>query len=150
MTARLENFTRALPGLGEGIGTVIGAVRGAGVPETTLELVHLRVSQINGCAFCVDTGTKALRKNGEPEERLDLLTVWRDAPGFDDAERAALGLAEAATRIADRPDPVPDAVWDEAARHFDETALAGLVAQIALTNLFNHANVTIRRPVGMW
>jgi len=147
---RLENFTRALPGFGEAIGAMIGTIRAAGVPDTTLELVHLRVSQINGCAFCVDTGTKALRKNGEPEERLDLLTVWREAPGFDDAERAALGLAEAATRIADRPDPVPDAVWDEAARHFDETALAGLVAQIALTNLFNHANVTIRRPVGAW
>lgn len=148
MTGRLEHFTRALPGLGEGIGTMIGAIRGAGVPETTLELVHLRVSQINGCAFCVDSGTKALRKAGEPDERLDLLPVWREAPGFTDAERSALALAEAATRIADRPDPVSDAVWDEAARHFDATALAGLVAQIALTNLFNHANVTIRRPVG--
>ncbi|GAA4740440.1 carboxymuconolactone decarboxylase family protein [Actinomycetospora chibensis] len=150
MTGRLDTFTRALPGLGEGIGTVIGAIRGAGVPETTLELVHLRVSQINGCAFCVDTGTKGLRKNGEPDERIDLVAVWREAPGFTDAERAALALGEAATRIADRPDPVPDAIWDEAARHFDATALAGLVAQIALTNLFNHANVTIRRPVGAW
>jgi len=150
VSARLENFTRALPGLGEGIGAVIGAVRGAGVPETTLELVHLRVSQINGCAFCVDTGTTALRKSGEPEERLDLLAVWREAPCYTEAECAALALAEAATRIADRPDPVPDAIWEEAARHFDPTALAGLVAQIALTNLFNHANVTIRRPVGAW
>lgn len=150
MSGRLENFTRALPGLGEGIGTMIGAIRGAGVPETTLELVHLRVSQINGCAFCVDTGTKGLRKGGEPDERLDLLAVWREAPCFTDAERAALALGEAATRIADRPDPVSDAVWEEAARHFDQTALAGLVAQIALTNLFNHANVTIRRPPGAW
>ena len=108
MAGRLDTFTRALPGLGEGIGTVIGAIRGAGVPETTLELVHLRVSQINGCAFCVDTGTKGLRKNGEPDERIDLVAVWREAPGFTDAERAALALGEAATRIADRPDPVPD------------------------------------------
>ncbi len=150
MAGRLDTFTRALPGLGEGIGTVMGAIRGAGVPETTLELVHLRVSQINGCAFCVDSGTKGLRKNGEPDERIDLVAVWREAPGFTDAERAALALGEAATRIADRADPVPDAIWDEAARHFDPTALAGLVAQIALTNLFNHANVTIRRPVGAW
>jgi AhpD family alkylhydroperoxidase len=147
---RLENFTRALPGFGAAIGSMIGTIRAAGVPETTLELVHLRVSQINGCAFCVDTGTKGLRKNGESDERIDLLPVWREAPGYADAERAALGLAEAATRIADRPDAVPDDVWDEAARHFDPTALAGLVAQIALTNLFNHANVAIRRPVGAW
>lgn len=150
MSGRLETFTRALPGLGEGVGAMIGAIHGAGVPETTLQLVHLRVSQINGCAFCVESGAKTLRKAGETEDRLDLLPVWREAPGFTDAERAALGLAEASTRIADRPDPVPDAVWDEAARHFDATALAGLVAQIALTNFFNHANVPIRRPVGAW
>jgi AhpD family alkylhydroperoxidase len=150
MSGRLETFTRALPGLGEGVGTMIGAIHGAGVPETTLQLVHLRVSQINGCAFCVESGTKTLRKAGESEDRLDLLAVWREAPGYTDAERAALGLAEASTRIADRPDPVPDSVWDEAARYFDPTALAGLVAQIALTNFFNHANVPIRRPVGAW
>ena len=108
------------------------------------------MSQINGCAFCVDSGKKTMRKNGESEDRLAMVVVWREAPGFTDAERAALGLAEAATRIADRPDPVSDEVWAEAARHFDESALAGLVAQIALTNLFNHANVAIRRPVGAW
>ncbi|GAA4872875.1 carboxymuconolactone decarboxylase family protein [Actinomycetospora straminea] len=150
MAGRLEHFTRALPGFGEAVGSMIGTIRAAGVPDATLELVHLRVSQINGCAFCVDTGTKGLRKNGEPDERIDMLPVWREAPGYSDAERAALALAEAATRIADRPDPVSDEVWAEAARHFDETALAGLVAQIALTNLFNHANVAIRRPVGAW
>ncbi|MHC1558806.1 carboxymuconolactone decarboxylase family protein [Actinomycetospora sp. C-140] len=150
MTARLEHFTRALPGFGEAVGAMIGTIRAAGVPDTTLELVHLRISQINGCAFCVDTGTKGLRKNGESDERLDHLPVWREATVYSDGEKAALGLAEAATRIADRPDAVSDAVWGEAARHFDETALAGLVAQIALTNLFNHANVAIRRPMGAW
>jgi AhpD family alkylhydroperoxidase len=150
MTGRLEQFTRALPGFGEAVGSMIGTINATGVPETTLQLVHLRVSQINGCAFCVDSGTKSLRKGGEPDERLDMLAVWREAPGYTDAERAALGLAEAATRIADRPESVSDAIWEEAARHYDQTALAGLVAQIALTNLFNHANVTIRRPVGAW
>lgn len=150
MAGRLEHFTRALPGFGEAVGSMIGTIRSAGVPDTTLELVHLRVSQINGCAFCVDSGTRTMRKNGESEDRLAMLVVWREAPGFTDAERAALALAEAATRIADRPDPVSEEVWAEATRHFDETALAGLVAQIALTNLFNHANVAIRRPVGAW
>ncbi|MFC5137764.1 carboxymuconolactone decarboxylase family protein [Actinomycetospora rhizophila] len=150
MTGRLEHFTRALPGFGEAVGSMIGSIRATGLPDGIRELVHLRVSQINGCAFCVESGTRTMRKNGESEDRLAMLVVWREAPGFTDAERAALGLAEAATRIADRPDPVPDAVWADAARHFDETALAGLVAQIALTNLFNHANVAIRRPVGAW
>jgi AhpD family alkylhydroperoxidase len=129
---------------------MVGTIQATGLSDGIRELVHLRVSQINGCAFCVDSGTKTMRKNGESEDRLAMLVVWREAPGFTDAERAALGLAEAATRIADRPDPVPDEVWAQAARHFDETALAGLVAQIALTNLFNHANVAIRRPVGAW
>jgi AhpD family alkylhydroperoxidase len=150
VTGRLEHFTRALPGFGEAVGGMIGTIRATGVSDTVRELVHLRVSQINGCAFCVDSGTKTLRKDGESDERLDMLPVWREAPCYSDAERAALGLAEAATRIADRPDAVSDEVWAEAARHFDETALAGLVAQIALTNLFNHANVAIRRPVGAW
>jgi AhpD family alkylhydroperoxidase len=150
VTGRLEHFTRALPGFGEAVGSMIGTIQATGLSDGVRELVHLRVSQINGCAFCVDSGTKTMRKNGEAEDRLDMLVVWREAPGFTDAERAALGLAEAATRIADRPEAVPDEVWAEAARHFDEAALAGLVAQIALTNLFNHANVAIRRPVGAW
>ncbi|GAA4904099.1 AhpD family alkylhydroperoxidase [Actinomycetospora succinea] len=150
MTGRLEHFTRALPGFGEAVGSMIGTIQATGLSDGIRELVHLRVSQINGCAFCVDSGTKTVRKNGESEDRLAMLVVWREAPGFTDAERAALGLAEAATRISDRLEAVSDEVWDEAARHFDETALAGLVAQIALTNLFNHANVAIRRPVGAW
>lgn len=150
MTGRLEHFTRALPGFGEAVGSMIGTIQATGLSDGIRELVHLRVSQINGCAFCVDSGTKTMRKNGESEDRLAMLVVWREAPGFTDAERAALGLAEAATRISDRPEAVSDEVWAEAARHFDETALAGLVAQIALTNLFNHANVAIRRPVGAW
>ncbi|MEJ2890080.1 carboxymuconolactone decarboxylase family protein [Actinomycetospora aeridis] len=150
MAGRLEHFTRALPGFGEAVGSMIGTIRATGLSDGIRELVHLRVSQINGCTFCVDSGTKTMRKNGESEDRLAMLVVWREAPGFTDAERAALGLAEAATRISDRPEAVSDEVWAEAARHFDETALAGLVAQIALTNLFNHANVAIRRPVGAW
>ena len=150
MTARIPNPARTLPGIGQAIQTILGAVRGAGVPEATLELVHLRISQINGCGFCVDLGARQARKGGESDERLAAVAAWRDTPYFDDAERAALALAEAATRLADRSDPVPDAVWDAAAEHYDPTALAALVTAIATTNFFNRVNVTVRQPVGTW
>jgi AhpD family alkylhydroperoxidase len=150
MEARMTNPGRTLPGVGGAIGTMMGAIHGTGVPAGTLELVHLRTSQINGCAFCVDMAAGDLRKGGESDERLAGVAVWREGPWFTDAERAALGLAEAATRLADRPDPVPDEVWDEAARHYDEKALGGLLLQIALTNFFNRVNVSIRQPPGTW
>jgi alkylhydroperoxidase family enzyme len=76
------------------------------------------------------------------------VAAWREAPWFTDAERAALALAEAITRLADRPDAVPDPVWDEAARHYDEPQLAALILWIATTNLFNRLNATIREPAG--
>jgi hypothetical protein len=86
---------------------------------------------------------------GEHEARRRFtVAAWREAPYFDDAERAALALAECFTRLADRPDPVPDEVWDEAARHYDEAQLAALVLWIALANVFNRLNVTIRQPAG--
>ncbi len=150
MEPRMPNPARTLPGLGEAVGTMMGAINAAGVPESTLELVHLRTSQINGCAFCVDMAARGLRKGGESDERLAGLPVWREGPWFTEAERAALALAESAARLADRPDAVPDAVWDEAARYYDEKALAGLVTQIALTNFFNRVNVTVRQPPGTW
>src|SRR5260370_28910641 len=96
------------------------AVHAGGVDPATLELVHLRASQINGCSACVDSGTKSARKAGETEERLATVAAWREAPYFSDAERAALVLAEAATRLADRPDPVPHEIWDAAAAHYDQ------------------------------
>lgn len=150
MDARIKNPGRTLPGAGEGIGQLMAAIQAGGVPQTTLELVHLRVSQINGCAFCVDMGVKQARKGGETEDRLAAVAAWYDAPYFTDAERAALALAEAATRLADRTDAVPDEVWDAAARFFDESALGALVLNIAVTNLFNRVNVSIRQPVGVW
>ena len=112
--------------------------------------MHLRVSQINGCSACVDSGAKAARKAGETEERLATVVAWREAPYFSDAERAALALAEAATRLADRPDPVPDGVWDDAADHFDEKGLAAIVLMIGVTNLFNRLNATTRQVAGAW
>jgi AhpD family alkylhydroperoxidase len=113
-------------------------------------LVHMRISQVNGCSVCVDMGWRHLKRAGETDERLFAVSAWRDAPYFTEAERGALALAEAATRIADRPDPVPDEVWDEAARHFSERELAALTLSIALTNVWNRFNITTRQVAGEW
>src|SRR5262249_59272212 len=121
---------------------------GGGVDPATLELVHLRASQINGCSACVDSGAKAARKAGETEERLATVAAWRETPYFTGAERAALALAEAATRLADRPDPVPDEIWDAAADHYDEKQLAAIILMIAVTNLFNRLNATTPHVAG--
>jgi AhpD family alkylhydroperoxidase len=120
-----------------------------GVPQQTLDLVHLRVSQINGCSVGVGAAARA-RKKGETEERLHTVVAWRDAPYFSDAERAALALAEAVTRLADRPDPVPDDIWDEAAKHYDERGLAALLLWISAVNVFNRLNVATRQVPGEW
>jgi AhpD family alkylhydroperoxidase len=119
-----------------------------GVPQQTLELVHLRASQINGCSACVDSGTRSAKKAGETDERLFAVAAWREAPYFTDAERAALAFAEAATRLSDRADAVPDEIWEEATRHYDEQQLAALILWIATTNLFNRLNATIRELAG--
>ena len=103
------------------------AKKNGGVPAQTLELVHLRASQINGCSVCVDMHCARSQKGGETDERLFAVAAWRDAPYFTDAERAALALTEAVTRLSDRADPVPDEIWNEAARHYDEPALGVLV-----------------------
>jgi AhpD family alkylhydroperoxidase len=120
------------------------------VPKVTLDLVHLRASQINGCSVCVDMHARDLRKEGESDERLFAVAAWRETPYFTDAERAALALAEAATRLADRSDPVPDDVWDEAARQYDEQQLAALTLSIAHVNLWNRLNATTRQIAGAW
>ncbi len=99
-------------------------------------------------AFCVDRGIKHAKKAGETDERLFAVSAWREAPYFTDAERAALALAEAVTRLNDRADPVPDAIWNEAARHYDEAGLAALVLWIGTANLYNRLNVSTRQPAG--
>jgi AhpD family alkylhydroperoxidase len=119
-------------------------IGGSPVPETTLHLLKLRVSQINGCGFCVDMHAREARQSGVSDQRLFGVATWRDTPFFSDEERAALALAEAATRLADNPDGVPDAVWDEVADHYDEEQLAGLVMAIAAINAWNRINVTLR------
>ncbi|MFI9048093.1 carboxymuconolactone decarboxylase family protein [Streptomyces sp. NPDC053427] len=148
MTARMQNPVAVLPDALKPILAVLEAAKQGGVPEATLELVHLRASQINGCSFCVDLGTRSAKKAGETDERLHAVAAWREAPYFTDAERAALALAEAATRLADRPDPVPDAIWDDAADHYDERQLSALILWIGVTNLFNRLNATTRQVAG--
>ena len=122
----------------------------AGIPRSTIELIGLRASQINGCAVCLDMHTRGARKAGETDERLATLAAWREAPYFTDAERAALALAEAGTRLADRADPVPDALWQQAAEHYDEKALAVLVVAIASINTWNRLNVVSGQVAGEW
>jgi AhpD family alkylhydroperoxidase len=150
MQARLSNPAQIIPEAMEPIMALVKATHKGGVPSKTLELVHLRASQINGCSACVDMGARTAKQKGETDERLFAVAAWREAPYFTDAERAALALAEAATRLSDRADPVPDAIWEEAARHYDERGLAALVLMIALTNLFNRINATTRQIAGQW
>ena len=147
--SRMKNPAIVNPDANAAIQDLIKAIYTSGAPKTTLELVHLRASQINGCSFCVDIGARNARKGGETEERLFAVAAWREAPYFTDAERAALALTEAITRLADQSDPVPDAVWEEAARHYSEQELSGVILMIATTNLFNRVNVTIRQPAGV-
>ncbi|MGI5523027.1 carboxymuconolactone decarboxylase family protein [Micromonospora sp. CA-259024] len=143
---RIQNPASLLPDAVKAVSLLYKAAHSAGVPASTLELVHLRASQINGCSACVDSGARAARKAGETEDRLFAVAVWRETPYFTEAERAALALAEAATRLADRADAVPDDVWAEAARHFDEKELAAIVLWVATTNFFNRINATTRQP----
>ena len=121
-----------------------------GVPTSTTRLIQLRASQINGCSVCVDMHAREMAAAGETNERLLAVSAWRDAPFFTDAERAALALTEAVTRVSDREDPVPDAVWVEAARHYDERALAALLVAIAVINVWNRLNVSTRQVAGAW
>jgi AhpD family alkylhydroperoxidase len=116
MQARMKHPTMITPGAMEALQALAKAAEQGGVPKKTLDLVHLRASQINGCSVCVDMGLP-FKKADETNERLFAVAAWKDAPCFTDAERAALALTEAVTRLSDRPDPVPDEIWNEAARH---------------------------------
>lgn len=148
MEARMTNPAFGVPDAMTALAALGKAVHAAAGPSLQHELVHLRASQINGCSVCVDMHARALKQSGEPDERIWAVGAWRESPLFTDAERAALALTEAATRLSDRSDPVPDDVWDEAARHFDEAELAGIVLSIATVNLWNRLNATTRQLPG--
>jgi AhpD family alkylhydroperoxidase len=150
MQPRMKNPVQIVPGAMEALQKLGAAARRAGVPATTLYLIEVRASQINGCAVCLDMHTRELKGAGESDERIFMVGAWREAPYFSDAERAALALTEAATRLADSSDPVPDEVWEEAVRHYDEKQLAGLVLAIAGINAWNRINATTRQITGEW
>ncbi len=150
MQARLKNPAMINPEAMQALYALSKSTEKRGVPERTLGLVHLRASQINGCSVCLDMHARMMKKAGETDERLFAVAGWRDAPYFTEAERAALALTEAATRLSDRSDPVPDDVWEEAARHYDEQALAALVIAIATINVWNRLNVVTRQVAGEW
>lgn len=148
MSARMKNPALVLTDAMTGINHLYKAMHRGGAPQTTLELVHMRASQINGCGACVSAGTESARKAGVSDEKLFQLTAWRDSDLYDDAERASLALTEAATRLADSSEPVPDEIWDAVADHFDEAALSAIILMIATTNMFNRINTIVREPAG--
>ncbi|MEW9531927.1 carboxymuconolactone decarboxylase family protein [Microbispora sp. NPDC049125] len=124
------------------------ALKDSPLPTATQELVALRVSQINGCAVCIDMHTKEAAAAGETSVRLNLVAAWREATVFTEAERAALELAEKGTRVADAADGVSDEVWAYAAKHYDKEQLTALVILISLMNTVNRLNIITRQPAG--
>jgi AhpD family alkylhydroperoxidase len=150
MHARIENPVMSLPGALDGLSRLGAMSASVGIPSATLTMVDLRASQINGCSVCVDIHSRELAHAGESNERIVMVAAWRETPYFSDAERAALALTEAATRLADRPDPVADEIWHEAARHYSEPELAALVIRIATINAFNRINAATRQISGEW
>jgi len=145
MKSRMKQPALVLPDAMKALIDLEKAIAAAGLPKRTLDLVNLRASQINGCGYCVDMHARDLKQGGETDERLWALAAWRESRLFSEAERAALALTEAATRIADRPDAVPDDVWAQAARCYDETQLAAILLQIAGINAWNRLNVSVRQ-----
>ena len=148
LEARITNPALAVPGALDALQALNKAISRVRISPGLLELMHLRASQINGCGVCAVQHPKLARKLGESDDRIFAVAAWRDAPFFTDAERAALALTEAATRLADTPDPVPDDVWEDAARHYDEQELAALVLAIASINVWNRLNVATRQVAG--
>jgi AhpD family alkylhydroperoxidase len=150
MQARMNNPALAVPKAMQALQALGASTQNSGLKEGLLELVYLRASQINGCSVCVDGHPRLAKKAGETDERLFAVAAWRDSPYFTDAERAAFALTEAVTRLSDRADPVPDEIWNEAARHYDEPTLAVLLIAIANINVWNRLNVATRQPAGVW
>jgi AhpD family alkylhydroperoxidase len=145
---RMPNIAALVPEAAQALFALGKSAKRAGLPATTALLVHLRASQINGCSFCAEMHSRELEEAGEPDERIWTVAAWREAPYFTDAERAALALTEAVTRLSDRADPVPDDIWEQARRHYDEQALSSLIIGIAVINVWNRFNVTTRKPAG--
>ena len=144
----MANPASVVPGAIDALTSLGRIVSESCLSPALLGLIHLRASQINGCSVCTMLHLPAARKLGESDERLFAVAAWRDAPFFSDAERAALALTEAVTCLSNRSDPVPDDVWREATKHFDERELGALVLAIAVTNVWNRLNVATKQVAG--
>ena len=150
MQPRMKSPVFVLPGALEALQTLAKTTKVPDLPATIIELVDIRVGQINGCSVCVDMHSRALKKLGESDERIFSIAVWRESPYYTEPERAALALAEAATRLSDRAEAVSDQVWKEASRHFSESALSALILTIGTANLWNRLNAATRQVSGDW
>jgi alkylhydroperoxidase family enzyme len=146
MPPRMTNPSVIVPGVLQPLLEITRLLTESGVPIRTLDLIRLRVSQLNGRVYLF--GPDQVLEGAD--ERLPQVAMWREASCFDQAERAALALAEAATHLGDLENPVPDKVWDQAAEHYDEKALGVLVIQIGLVNLWNRINIVTRQEPTPW
>jgi AhpD family alkylhydroperoxidase len=150
MESRMNHPAMIVPGAMEALQALSKAAAKTGVPFATRKIVELRASQINGCSVCVDMHTRELRKAGESEERIATVAAWRETSWFSEAERAALALTEAVTRLADRPDAVTDDIWHAAAKHYDDVQLGGLLIDIGTINVWNRLNAATRQLAGKY
>ncbi len=148
MESRMKHPVFVVPEAMQALHALGKAVHKTGLSPQLIELVNLRASQINGCSVCVEMHSRSLKAAGESDERIWSVGAWRETPYYDEAERAALAVTEAATRLCDRADPVPDEIWDEVSKHFDETQLAGLMLAIAQINVWNRLNASTRQMAG--
>jgi AhpD family alkylhydroperoxidase len=148
--SRMHNPLLMFPDAFKGIQAIHEAARAGGLPDTTCHMVHLRASQINGCSFCAEMHSREMREAGESDQRIYTVAAWREAPYFTEAERVALAVTEALTRLSDRPDPVPDELWDELRMNYDEPAIAALLIEIGLINVWNRVNAAVRQVAGVY
>lgn len=150
MSPRMPNPSMVIPGVMQPQRELVQAINNVGVPLRTLVLVHLRVGQVNGRSVQIPVKKREFEEAGEEDHRLPWVATWREQTCFTDAERAALALAEEITLISDREDPVPDEVWDAAAKQYNEQELGALVIHIGLVNLWNRINVATRQEPVDW
>lgn len=150
MQARIKHPVVLFPDALQALQELGEVVEKSGLPPRTVQLVHLRASQVNGCSTCVYGGVLILHKAGESDERIATVAAWRDTIYFSDAERAALALTEAVTNLDGHAEPVSDELWNEAARHYDESQLAALVLAVANINVWNRLNIATKQIAGAW
>ena len=147
---RMSHPAMIVPNAMPALRAVGAAVSASGIPDRTIDLVNIRVSQINGCGACLLGHVRGATEKGEDDGRIAVVAGWSEASFFTEAECAALALAEAITRLSDRADPVSDEVWEEAARHYAEQDLGALVLAIGNINLWNRLNNATRQVAGAY